>query len=256
MGCHGNQPKNTGDLVPLAGSWKGRQIARFDRPFSELILFAWKPDSSLVQSLVFETGPRSRLWIGDEDVALEGGTVRWTDQEGTLSKDKDSMRVVGGTRGEGAIWQFVRDRSADSLMNQLYADISRPYVYRMPEVRNDSWQCADLAASGIDKTKIVELVDEILQGEHDDIHSLLIVKNNKLVVEEYFAGNGSKHSPFISTLFRDKVHHLASTTKAITSALVGIAIDRGFIKGVEDPIYQYLPAYDSLFSEDKRWKRS
>jgi len=72
------------------------------------------------------------------------------------------------------------------------------------------------------------------------------------VADEYFAANGSKHGPFITRLFRDKVHHLASTTKCVTSTLVGIAIDQGFIKDVTDPIYRYLPPYDSLFSDQKK----
>jgi CubicO group peptidase (beta-lactamase class C family) len=38
----------------------------------------------------------------------------------------------------------------------------------------------------------------------------------------------------------------------VTSTLIGIAIDKGFIKNVDDPIYQYLPAYLSLFSEEKK----
>ncbi len=97
-----------------------------------------------------------------------------------------------------------------------------------------------------------ELIEQIRNGEHDDIHSFLIVKDNKLVVEEYFAENARKHGPFVTGLFRDKVHHLASTTKSITSALIGIAIDQGFIKDVEEPIHKYLPTYISLFSEDKR----
>jgi len=44
------------------------------------------------------------------------------------------------------------------------------------------------------------------------------------VVEQYFAENGSKHGPFIDSLFRGRVHHLASVSKAVTSVLVGAAI--------------------------------
>jgi hypothetical protein len=36
------------------------------------------------------------------------------------------------------------------------------------------------------------------------------------------------------------------------SALVGIAIDQGFIQDVEDPIYRYLPSYAPLFSDEKK----
>ncbi|MBM4159669.1 MAG: serine hydrolase [Ignavibacteria bacterium] len=250
--CDGRRSTNTGDSVQIAGCWKGRQISRFDRPFSERILFTCRRDSSLALSMIYEIGPRSRVWTFDADVTIREGTMRWEDHEGLLSKNNDTMNVTRVDRGGKSVWLYVRDRSADSLMTQLHAYTAGPYVYEMPERRNDGWQCADLAASGMDKSRIIDLIEQIRNGKHDDIHSFLVVKDNKLVVEEYFAANGKKHGRFITGLFREKVHHLASTTKSVTSTLVGIAIDQGFIRDVEDPIYQYLPAYSSLFSEDKK----
>jgi CubicO group peptidase (beta-lactamase class C family) len=251
-GCSRQPRGNPRDLAEIAGCWKGRQIAKFDRPFSELLLFSLRPDGSLALSLIYEIGPRSRVWTLDADVDVREGTVRWNNQEGHLNGDKDAMKVTRVDSGGQSIWLYVRDRSADSLMMQLRVSTAGPYAYRMPEDRKDGWQCGDIAASGIDRSKIIELIEQIRDGEHGDIHSFLIVKDNKLVVEEYFAENARKHGPFVTGLFRDKVHHLASTTKSITSALIGIAIDQGFIKDVEEPIHQYLPAYISLFNEDKR----
>ena len=188
-GCAGKQARNTADLVRLVGSWKGRQIARFDRPFSERILFTTRPDSSLALSMIFEIGPRSRVWVTDADVIVREGTVRWEDHEGILSKNNDSMKVTRADRGGKSVWLYVRDRSADSLMTLLHAYTAGPYVYEMPESRNDGWQCTDPAASGMDKSRIIDLIEQIRNGKHDDIHSFLLVKDNKLVVEEYFAAN-------------------------------------------------------------------
>jgi len=252
VGCDGQQTENREVLKSIAGCWKGRQIARFDRPYSEQILFSLRPDGSLAQSMIYEIGPRSRVWILNSDVTVQEGKIRWDHQEGVLSENKDSMRVTRGLRDYQTTWLFVRERSADSLMVRLRDDIAEPYVYQMPDVRNDGWPCADLTESGMDNTKILKLVEDIMRGDHDDIHSLLIVKDHKLVVEEYFAAKGKKHGPFITGLFRDKAHHLASTTKCVTSTLVGLAIDHGFIKGVQDPIHRYLPAYGSLFGDDKK----
>lgn len=162
------------------------------------------------------------------------------------------MAVTRAEPGGNTNWLFVRDTSADSLMRQLYSLTSEPYVYRVPEDRNDGWRCSDVIAAGIDQERIVALMKAIMRGKYSDIHSLLIVKGDKLVVEEYFAANGSKHGPFIDGLFCEKVHHLASTTKSVTSTLVGIAIDQGFIRNVEEPIYHYFPAYSALFSDDKK----
>jgi len=252
VGCVGGQPKNPEDLAPLAGCWKGRQIARLDRPFSELILFSWRSDSSFALSLSYETGPRSRVRTFDADVSVKEGMVYWEGHEGFLSANKDTMKVTRVEHGGKSNWLFVRERSADSLMTRLRAFPLEPYAYATPENRSDGWQCADLTAVGLEKSRITRLIEQIRIGKHDDIHSFLIVRHNRLVLEEYFAAGGKKHGPFVTGIFRDKVHHLASTTKSVTSTLVGIAIDQGFIKRVEEPIYRYLPAYSSLFTEDKK----
>lgn len=252
IGCNMRHTKHSQDLAEIAGCWKGRQLYRFNRPFFEWTFFSLRPDSSLALSMVYEIGPRSRVWTYNTDVECNGDTVRWIDKEGILSRNKDTMRVTLAEAGGETRWLYVRDRSADSLLSQLRSYKSRPYTYRIPEDRYDGWQCADLTASRIKSSRIIDLVEQIRKGKHDDIHSLLLIKDNRLVVEEYFADNGSKQGPLITQLFQDKVHHLASTTKCVTSALIGIAIDHGFINSVEDPIYRYLPAYASLFNDEKR----
>jgi CubicO group peptidase (beta-lactamase class C family) len=251
-GCSRQPARNPQELAEIAGCWKGRQISRFDRPFSELLLFSLRSDGTLALSLIYEIGPRSRVWALNADVDVRQGVVRWNDQEGHLTEDRTSMKSTRVESGGESTWLYVRDRSSDSFMMQLHTSTAGPYAYRMPEDCHDDWRCADMVASGIESSKIIELIKQIRDGEHGDIHSFLVVKDNQLVVEEYFAENGRKHGPFITRLFRDKVHHLASTTKSVTSTLVGIAIDRGFIRDVEDPIHRYLPAYVPLFSEDKK----
>ena len=250
--CSRPPTRNPQELAEIAGCWKGRQISRFDRPFSELILFSPGPDGSLALTLIYEIGPRSRVWALNSDVDVRQGAVRWNDQEGRLAVDKSSMTVTRADAGGKSTWLYVRDRSSDSFMMHLRTNTAGPYAYRVPEDCHDGWRCADMAASGVNTSKIIELIQQIRNGRHGDIHSFLVVKDNQLVIEEYFADNARKHGPFITGLFRNKVHHLASTTKSVTSTLVGIAIDRGFIKDVEDPIHKYLPAYASLFGEDKK----
>jgi len=251
-GCNKRHSRLSWNVAEIAGCWKGRMIAPYDRPFSEMILFSERSDSTLALSMFFELGPRSRVRSHDLDVEVQEGTVCWRDNDGVLTKNRDTLHVTRVESGWKSVWLFTRDRSADSIMVRLHEYTAAPCTYRIPEDRDDGWRCADVIASGIDKSKVIELINEITDGKHDDIHSLLIVKDHMLVVEEYFAENGTKHGPFIAGLFRDKVHHLASTTKCVTSTLVGIAIDKGFIKSAEEPIYRLLPAYFSLFTEEKK----
>jgi CubicO group peptidase (beta-lactamase class C family) len=251
-GCSRENTLNTRDQTPLAGCWEVSHISELKRPPSEWRLFSWRPDSSLSQSMIYEIGPRSRLWTMDIDVTVQGGIVSWDGYKGVLNKTLETMIVSEEHNVQKTLWRFVRNRSADSLMAALRSYTGFPYTYSAPQMRNDGWRTTDMADVGIGQDKINRLIREIKQGRHGDIHSFLIVKDNLLVVEEYFGEKGSKHGPFITSLFRDRVHHLASTTKSVTSILVGIAIDRGFINNVEDPIYQYLPEYAALFTEQKK----
>ncbi|UHA71831.1 serine hydrolase domain-containing protein [Paenibacillus sp. 481] len=59
---------------------------------------------------------------------------------------------------------------------------------------------------------------------------LLVLENDKILIEKYYQGNTPKS---LATSW--------SISKSITSALIGIAIDEGHIKNVNDPITDYLP---------------
>ncbi|WP_301344768.1 serine hydrolase [uncultured Duncaniella sp.] len=60
--------------------------------------------------------------------------------------------------------------------------------------------------------------------------SLLILRNDSILVEEYF-GNVNRSTPV----------NIFSISKAITSLLCGIAIDEGYIESVADPVVKYMP---------------
>ena len=60
------------------------------------------------------------------------------------------------------------------------------YHYSKPVQLNDNFICSNLADAGIDSTLIIKLINKILLQEIQKIHSLLIMKDNKLVLEEYF----------------------------------------------------------------------
>jgi CubicO group peptidase (beta-lactamase class C family) len=77
----------------------------------------------------------------------------------------------------------------------------------------------------------VELFEKLLKSPNNQkINSILVFKDGKLIFERYRKSGD-----------RDKLHDIRSSTKAITALLVGIAIDKGFIKSVEDSILNYFP---------------
>ncbi|MBN2089789.1 serine hydrolase [candidate division KSB1 bacterium] len=108
------------------------------------------------------------------------------------------------------------------------------YQYTVPVPLHDGWDVAHITTQSIDLPLLEKFFNSIPKNKGHNIHSILIVKNNKLVLEEYFDQYNSQ-----------KKHDLRSVTKSITSLLLGIAIDKGFIESVDDPIIKYLPEYQS-----------
>jgi CubicO group peptidase (beta-lactamase class C family) len=107
------------------------------------------------------------------------------------------------------------------------------------------WKKSTPEAQGLDPEKLTTLVQEIQGGQkYPDVNSLLILRNGYLVVEEYFNGYGA-----------DTLHMVQSVTKSFMSALIGIAIKKGFIKDVDQKILEFFPDHNSLKNLDDR-KRS
>lgn len=63
--------------------------------------------------------------------------------------------------------------------------------------------------------------------------AFVVIKDDTVIYENYFNGN-----------FRSNLNHSFSVSKSILSALVGIAIDKGYIKSKDDYIVSYISELD------------
>ena len=115
------------------------------------------------------------------------------------------------------------------------------YTYRIPEIVDSGWPTASIEDEGVEKEKITNLIRDILEEKFKNIHSVLLVRNGKLILEEYFHGYN-----------RDTLHEIRSATKSIGSVLTGIAIDRGFIKSANEIIYPYFKPYEPVEKWDAK----
>ena len=75
------------------------------------------------------------------------------------------------------------------------------------------------------------LIREI-ESTYSNIAGLAIQKNGELLYEHYY--NGYQDSDTI---------HICSVTKSIFSILIGIAIDRGYIRSVDQAVLEFFPNY-------------
>ena len=92
--------------------------------------------------------------------------------------------------------------------------------------------------------------------KYKNIHSILIVKNGKLVLEEYFNGHRYLYSADqckgeFTEFGKDTLHNTHSVTKIFTSSIIGIAISKGFIKNVNEKVFTFFPKYSHLNNDRK-----
>ncbi|NAS13040.1 serine hydrolase domain-containing protein [Poritiphilus flavus] len=130
------------------------------------------------------------------------------------------------------------------------------YVYNPPPELADDLQTGTLTEVGLDSVPIIKAVNKIGAGRFGEIHSLLLYKEGKLVLEEYFPGHiyqwdGPRHHGKLVNWDRDMSHSIMSDTKSITSVCIGVAVDKGFIADVDQSIFDYLPEHQHLARDGK-----
>lgn len=109
-----------------------------------------------------------------------------------------------------------------------------------PVAATDEWPSATPESEGLDPAPLVDLVNRIHRRDYGAIHSLLVVRNGRLVVEEYFSGWAA-----------DVVHTQQSISKSVTSLLVGLAIQAGRLR-LDDRVTSFFPSYVPIANLDDR----
>ena len=129
-------------------------------------------------------------------------------------------------------------------------DQASTYHYSVPQETNDGWETASLDTENIDAVLVGKMFKRIKNQSYKNIHSVLVVRNGKLVIEEYFPGRDSNGK--YRTFNRDTPHELHSVTKSVNSILIGIAIDQRLIGGVDEKLSAVFPEYAGIFADHKR----
>ncbi|MFB7156880.1 serine hydrolase domain-containing protein [Lysinibacillus sp. NPDC056232] len=94
-----------------------------------------------------------------------------------------------------------------------------------------NWQSVKPENIYMNNEKLSKL-EQVIKSDYNNINGIVIIRNGHLAYEQYFNGKG-----------RDDCRHVASVTKSVLSALIGIAIDKGYIKSVEQKVLDFFPEY-------------
>ena len=94
--------------------------------------------------------------------------------------------------------------------------ITEKQIAIQPINSNSGWK---ISTDNYDKEKIKALNEKIVGNRFKEISSIVVIKNGKLLIEEYF--NGAN---------RNTLHDTRSVGKSFASAITGITIKDGYIK--------------------------
>jgi CubicO group peptidase (beta-lactamase class C family) len=103
----------------------------------------------------------------------------------------------------------------------------------------DDWPVSIPAAQGLDPMQVAELYYNAAKLE--TIYGLLVVKDGYLVAEKYFNGASI-----------DELSKRASVTKSYTSALVGLALEKGYVSSVEQKMLDFFPDLASGITDTRK----
>ncbi len=106
------------------------------------------------------------------------------------------------------------------------------YEYKIPENLNDGLTVGNINKTVLDTALLRDMMQKIINGTYPNVHSVLIIKDGKLVFEQYFY-----------QYTKDSVQEMRSATKSFFSALTGIAIAKGFIKSKDETVLSFFPEY-------------
>ena len=117
-----------------------------------------------------------------------------------------------------------------------YATASTNYI------PTEGWQSSTPEEQGMHSQKLADMMEVIKKNSYN-VDSVLIIRNGYIVLDAYFF-------PFS----KDLRHPIHSCTKSIMSALIGIAIEKGYIKSVDQPVKDFFP--DKTIANMDDYKKS
>ncbi len=168
---------------------------------------------NLRQVIPLVTPERIDFWgwfMWQRFMKINGGLDAFTEGNHTLSIEikpylKDGTLKVGPLLAKGNIAVEVPKIVIDE--NLVPVQKIQP---------NSGWE---ISKDNFDNNKIEALNRKIAEGRFEDINGIVVIKDDKLLLEEYFNGTS-----------RDSIHNVRSVGKSFASTIMGIVIEEGLIE--------------------------
>ena len=118
-----------------------------------------------------------------------------------------------------------------------------PVTLLAPDNLADEWPVDTPDAHGLDPNRIHAVAERLQRGEFGLIYSLVIARHGNLVYERYF---------YEESIDQEDMQSVYAVGNSITSALIGIASEKGMLGPLDQRIVDVMPDYEQLLSRDPR----
>jgi CubicO group peptidase (beta-lactamase class C family) len=232
------------------GVWRGT-VVPLDGHFTLWLSIFPGPDGALIGAFrnpeANSNGGASRFQLtrdGDAlrfSVRFDGGEIA---HDARFLRDPDRIRIAWPDLGRTI--ELTRRSPADAATFFPRRPGAQLYLYRRPQETGDGWRTASASESGIDEAALQAIVRDIAASDPTArppllIHSLLVARHGRLVLDEYFFGHNG-----------DTPHDLRSAGKTFGSVLLGTAPARRAGLSPDTRIYGLLRARGPFANPDPR----
>jgi len=122
-----------------------------------------------------------------------------------------------------------------------------------PASLEDGWPVAAPEQEGMDSTVLSGIGPRFAGWTEACAHAVVVARHGTLVYEQYFSGQDwCWATPIGTVVFDARVKHdLKSITKSVTSLLIGVGVDRGWIAHINTPVFTYFPDHSDTRTSEK-----
>ena len=117
----------------------------------------------------------------------------------------------------------------------------------------DGWPVAAPEQEGMDSAILSGIGPRFSAWPEACAHAVVVARHGMLIYEQYFSGEDWRWVDPLGILVFDGTvkHDLKSITKSVTSLLVGIGVDRGWIADINTPVFEYFPDHTDTRTPEK-----
>lgn len=123
----------------------------------------------------------------------------------------------------------------------------------LPSAGDDRWPVGPPETVGLSSGTLCSMAKWLENSKPTNVHAVLVARHGTLTFEHYFAGEDEHWGrPVGEVAFGPGIKHdERSVTKSVVALVLGIAIDHGLIKGIDEPVMSFFPEYADLRTPER-----